>query len=116
MFTDKEKEIFKYELPDGEKRFVDPLRIRRKLAKATAGKIDELLQKQNSDNLGDQLDADEKLIPAVAFAFDLPMIDPKTGEGTPEQFLLNLLDEYTLWISEKKNPIVTLPTLPAPSG
>ncbi len=115
LWTEQERAIFGFELPDGSKRFIDPLKVRRGLARATAGKIDQLLQKQHSASQMEQLEADEALVPAISLTFGLPTINKETGVGYTEQFLLDLLESFVTWIADQKKTVEKSPTLPLPS-
>lgn len=95
-------DIFAYELPNGDRQFADPLRIRRRLVLETNGKIHDLIKHQGSEELGTRLKADETLAKATAASFELPMLDEKTGEGLTEEFFLDLLDKFQDWLDEQK--------------
>jgi hypothetical protein len=116
LFSDEDKKIFPYILPDGSKRFADPLRIRRWLAQLTAGRIDELLNEQCSDDEQTRFRADEALIPATAQAFGLGMFNPDNGQGCTDKYLLDLLDEFVGFLQSKKKNIETQPTCALPTG
>lgn len=118
LFADNEKLIFSYDL-GGEKRYADPLEVRRKLIRATAGEINDIIrdsqpQPQAEDD-GETpsgstpvesvaaLDAREKLVGAARIAFDLPPLDPKTGEGVPESEVHRVLNECLFWLKKNAN-------------
>jgi len=97
MFTPKERRIYQYPMPDGTTRFADPMRIRRRLSWKTTGLIDDIVVQQQSDLAHERLAAEDKIIEATAFAFDLPIFNDATGEGCTDDYLLELFDDFDQW-------------------
>lgn len=116
LFADNEKLIFSYDL-GGEKRYADPLEVRRKLIRATAGEINDIIRDSQPQVVDDgetpsgatpvesmaALDAREKLVGAARVAFDLPPLDQKTGEGVPESEVHRVLNECLFWLKKNAN-------------
>lgn len=101
-FSQAEKEIFGPYF-DGEKeRWADPLRVRRTLDMALAGRVNDYLARMVADNPVEKGEAINAVIQAAAHAFGLKLFDPETGEGVLDSSVLNLMESYTDWENEKK--------------
>lgn len=102
MFSDDDRKIF--EFSDGTKTIkADPLVIRRKLLVASAGEFWDLLaQGHRPADAGKEAleivmareDAQEKVVLCVRAAFDLPPVDPGTGQGCTEAMCWAVLGRY----------------------
>lgn len=108
MFTEKEKVIFCYEV-DGEKYYVDPLDIRRRLVRAGGGEINLIIadaQKEidpkNPIEVLCKMDAQEKRLVAVRQAFGFAEINPKTGEGVTEATAIGVLYQFLEWLEKNE--------------
>jgi hypothetical protein len=86
----------------GNRRMADPIRVYRRLQQATAGQLAQLLTLAKSDDPVGSSEAEEKLVAAVVFAFDLAPFDPATGGGTTESMCRALLSDFVGWMDAKK--------------
>lgn len=108
LFADNEKLVFCYEI-GGEKRYADPLEIRRRLIRATSGEINDILKdagRRVDPDSGNPIEnvatlaAQEKRTEAGREAFDLPPLNPKTGDGVPESEVVRILGEFLRWLEK----------------
>lgn len=112
LFADNEKLIFGYDLGT-EKRYADPLEIRRKLIRSTGGEFNEVMKdawrpapdEESRQAMEDptKLEAQEKIVASARDAFDLPPVDPKTGGGVPESEVNRVLFEFLRWVEKNGN-------------
>ena len=107
--------IFTYD-HRGSMRYADPSAIHRGLVRASGGTFDAICRACNAgeDTIEDEVKretAKEQLHAIVCSAFDLPLFDPSTGEGTTEAETVSLLGEFLDWLEEAPAPS-TEPTPP----
>lgn len=107
LFEPSELLIFKYELGESGSKYADPLRIKRRLSQSTNGTINDLVQAAAGPDEQARFAAEDKLVAAVCFAFNLPAIDANTGIGCTDEFLLGLLNKFLDWESKKKQSTET---------
>ena len=108
LFDEAEKKIFCYEL-GGVKVYTDPLELRRKLIRAGAGEVDEVIERSYSEiDLKNPVavlshqDDQERRIAMVREAFGLATINPKTGEGVSEEDALRILTDFLGWVEKNE--------------
>ena len=133
-WSEEDRRIFEYPSVDGSaKLFADPLAVRRKLMARSAGKIDDIvdiyrasIEAGNAKADGEIKDvnpgvfvqgdnAEEQIVQAVRYAFDLKPFDPKDGSGAPAKYCLRLFDWFTEWREQKKTSEETTPSSSPPS-
>ena len=98
MFTDKEKQIYKY--PDGL-RFGDPLRIVRHLRMVSEGKLNEYLDHYESENELEKAAAEEFIVKASRAAFNLKPLTLDGGDS--DAIAIEYLFSFLEWLSKKEN-------------
>jgi hypothetical protein len=125
-WTDADKQIFEYVSQDGEKRFADPLAVRRAILQASGGQIDawwkEITVPETIDGRPNPnfqplavIANEAKVIFAARKAFDLADFDTKTGAGVTDAYALVLTDHYLNWLGQKKTDMPTKPTSSIPT-
>lgn len=104
MWSDQEKQIFKYHTGAAEQ-YGDPLAIERKLRALTAGQPGKLAAQTADPELDDAswARAEEKLIQAVREAFEMAPFDKTTGQGATDAMCKRLWNDFWGYL-EKKNP------------
>ena len=110
MFTEKERQVYKFAAPDGSTRFADPLDLYRKLLIAFGGSFqayDQSLppregQELDPDGEVQRAQAEEKVVAAVRGVLQLKPVDPLTGEGATDQQCLDVIDDFMRYLAEKK--------------
>lgn len=104
--TDKDK--FIYTLPDGSRNY-DPLVLRRRLLLQSKGKLNEWIALYNDAvEEADRLVAEEGLVAAARFAFELRPVSE--GGGITDAVVLEYLSHFLEWLSVP----VSLTTAPSP--
>lgn len=109
-FTAEQLAIFGYLLPNGEKRFADPLEVRYVLLAKSNGEIDKLAQRSRSETMLDSQVANTKIAECVREAFGLKPVDPQTGEGAPQAYCVALFNQYLEFYDQKKTSSGPTPT------
>lgn len=124
LFSPEERLIFCYMIPDagetGQKAiYADPLVVRRRLMQTTHGEFDQILADASEPDPGAPLEADigvmaritaqEKLAACARETFNLPPINPATGEGFTEAIALNVLDQFLEWLAKNVSAGGTTP-------
>lgn len=131
MFPDRL--IFTYEVR-GDKKFADPLAVRRNLMRASLGTFDEIDRDSRDrpampDGMGGVIDqgpedpgaalqredAREKLHAVVCAAFSLAPFDPATGLGTTEAESTAVLDAFLGWLEGKEKGSENFPGISEPT-
>jgi hypothetical protein len=113
MYTEQEKKIFPYF--DGAARvFGDPVTIRRRLTGFLDGNPNAVVDACNSTDPATAMQADEKLLAAIRFAFDMPF-DRTTGTGATEDECFAAYDAFTAFMEQKKTSGEPTPTCVPPS-
>lgn len=112
MFSDSDRAIFPLSLDGVKITYLDPLVLHRKLVQACGGDLYGLLaeaQGPKKDSEGKRLEphdpmlelkrlnAQELLAEAARVAFDLPKLDPATGQGVPEALCWKALNSFMEW-------------------
>lgn len=112
MFTDSERAIFRYKLPDGTPRAADPLHLRRRLSRLLGGDTAGVVKAFNSDDDATAEQAYHRLAHAVCVAFDLGALplDPATGIGLVQAQWLPIWNDFQRAIANFAPPPATLPT------
>jgi len=127
MFRPEDRLVFAYpefkaypEFPHGKPVYADPLDLRRKLVYTTKGKFDQFLDDQDPEKTPDKQEweraaSEEAIIKAAIFAFDFKPIDPQTGEGVTQAYMLDVLRLYLQHVEKKNQNIEESPTTPPSS-
>lgn len=117
-YTDEERGIFGYKLPSGEKKFADPLRVRRELLLYSSSQIDDWWDKYCLPTRASQaegraatvqenmlsLSVEEQIVNLARRVFKLPSLEEDAG-GVEDEFCLRLLDAFFDWQEKKRaNP------------
>lgn len=111
MFTPEDRAIYSYH--DGVKDvFADPLALKRKLVQAARGDLAGLIQRATppEENAGpeapdrtlDRMNAETELLAVVREAFQLPEINPATGEGCTDSMVWRVWDHFGDYLSGEK--------------
>lgn len=107
---------FLFTYTDGTNDFyADPGKLHRRLLRAAAGDLPQLLEKARGDDELAALAATERMIEIARDAFQMPEVNEKTAEGVPEQFVHDALTRFFDFMDEKKNPQESFPTNSASS-
>lgn len=121
LFSPEERLIFCYMIPDagetGQKAiYADPLAVRRRLMQTTHGEFDQILSDSAEPEPGTEdigvmarIAAQEKLAACARETFNLPPINPATGEGFTEAIALNVLDQFLEWLAKNVSAGGTTP-------
>jgi hypothetical protein len=92
-----------FEVPTGSgTKFVDPLRVYRRLTHALGQDPTATLTQARSPDPSVAFQAQEELYRAARFAFELPF-DPATGQGATEEVLNAALRSYRDYVEKKKD-------------
>lgn len=144
MFADHERLIFSYEVA-GRRVLADPLELRRKLLRASAGRFytwwadsaepeqheraepppgegqaapdigRALAEAHAASRFLAALDAQERCLAVVREVFSLPAVDASTGEGVPEGVCWKILGDYQEWLEGEEIAGGTTPST-SPAG
>lgn len=132
-FRPSDTDIFTFSWPDGTDGRADPMRLKRRMDQATHGKRDDLYDQAIQplyavdDVTGkyrlplspvadhqrlqfEALQAQEKLVVATAYAFEVAVYDPATGEGVLEDWLWDTAIALDEWLQKKSESLGTPPT------
>ncbi len=99
MFSEKERQIFQYELPNGEKRYADPIAVQYELDLCCGGSLYDVTTRALSNvDPDDAVLAARNLAYAACKAFHLGKpFDPLTGEGVLHSQWMTVLNAFTEW-------------------
>ncbi len=110
------KQVFSYALDDGIPRYADPFAVERVLTAFTGGDPEAAATALASEVPEIAHQATERVKAASAAAFNLPLFDTATGQGTDEETLLRLFNEFGAWRQKKNLTPGNSPTWPPLSG
>ncbi len=129
-FKPSDTEIFLFAWPDGSEGRADPLRLKRRMDQATHGKRDDLYDAAIQPLYAideatgkyalpltplpdfqrlqfEASQAQERLIAATAYAFEVAQYDPATGEGALEDWLWDTALALDDWLQKKSESTET---------
>ena len=104
MYSENERRIYEYH--NGEKIIAaDPMVLARRVLMAFEGDPNKVIDRMDpqANSLAIACEATDKFVAGVRQAFDLKPFDPDTGEGTLEQDVHRVWNEYQEWV-QKKSP------------
>ncbi|MBX6313094.1 MAG: hypothetical protein IRY99_09305 [Isosphaeraceae bacterium] len=115
-FPEQQRRIFAY-FDGAKRRFGDPLLILRRIKANLEGQdLDALQQQMDHENPDVKLRALGKVLPAFYAAFEVPPLDPDTGEGVPEEQMLALAGRFFSWLDDLKKATGAPPSSSPPTG
>ncbi len=114
MPFDTSRLIFTYDV-GGARRFADPLAVRRRLLRASAGSFDDLQAAcgaggETPEAILAREEAREKVHAIICSAFAVTPFDPATSEGVTEAEATGLLDRFLDWLDGPPPPMQPDPT------
>jgi hypothetical protein len=104
MYSEDARRIYEYEDPTtpGRRLYADPLALRRAVLDASAGDIDRFLDEAESDDPLLAAHAESRLVTIARSVWECPPVDRETGMGVPDAVVLDMLNAFVEWLSEKK--------------
>jgi len=121
-FSEEDRRIYAYHNGTSEVR-ADPLVIRRRLIQNANGKLDQLVREARgegasleviderlprpelSDAILLQEEAQERLVAVIRRAFELPPLDPATGQGCTEAMVWKVWGSFNEFLEGESRPV-----------
>jgi hypothetical protein len=103
-FTEQERKVFGPYWNGVAKIYGDPLTIDRRMRRALEGDPNEFLAIAKDPNQpeSERFAATERVLRAAEFAFSLQPFDPASGQGSTEEQVREVLQQFSDWVDQKK--------------
>ena len=98
MFSETERQIFKFKDWDGKERFADPAEVLRLMNVQTQGGMEKAMLALGQPMSPEKSEAVEIIVDAGVEAFGVKPFDPATGEGWLEFHMVALVSRFNDWL------------------